>query len=254
MNYKMLGMIILIASTLSIPQSVKESIFDESFDILDESWKKISINGNDGEFEIAEGKLFIKNNNEYFGLYKNLPLAWHFIVDLEFKVDANIGLALFQNNNGMPDLQNFTMLCVDTKDGIVEVEVKDCQNGINDVLDFTGKTNFEFEMTEERRELNIRPDLYTHILTGDQYSVPFTETNKTIRIFREDNSDFFHYYYQVSKINNGKKFVDWMELRPSPDWAEPNTEYFIGIIGTRRGETIINNQCALFFRKFINRI
>jgi hypothetical protein len=238
-------MTLIICSSL-FAQSDNSIIFSDTFDTLNDSWNRISINQSDhAKAEIVDGDLIIENKNGFSGFYKDQSISGHFIVDLTFENDENVGLVLFQNKNGLPDINNYTMLCVETKNNIVEVEVRDCQNGKENVLDYTGKTNFSFRMNEEREELNIRPDLYHHILTGDQYSVPFTETNKTIRIFREDNSDFFHYYYQVSKINDGKEFVDWMELRPSPDWAETDTEYFVGIVGLRKGETIIENIQAV---------
>ncbi|MDX1700940.1 MAG: hypothetical protein R3250_10000, partial [Melioribacteraceae bacterium] len=143
MNFRIILLIHLILSSSPFAQSESSIIFDEPFDYLDGTWNKISINQNDYvKVEIVDGNLIIENNIGYFGLYKDQPIGGHFIVDLTFEKDENVGLVLFQNKNGKPDLQNYSMLCVDTKDGIVEVEIRDSQNGERNVLDHTGETNF----------------------------------------------------------------------------------------------------------------
>lgn len=237
---------ILLLSPNLFSQKLNKILLSDSFDELNESWSEIALNGKDyGTVNIEEGDLKIAGSNSYFGIYNNTSVAGHFIVDLEFEQDKNVGLALIQNKNGKPDINNYTMLCVDNENGLVVVDVRDCQNGTANVLDFTGKTNFKVELDEKDRELNIGTDLYKHVLTGEQYSVPFTKTNKKIRIFREDNADFFHYYYQVSKKYNGKTFVDWMELRPSPDWTTPGAGFFVAIVALHKGEAVFKNIKAV---------
>jgi len=227
-------------------QESNQILLSESFDELSDAWKKILLTGKKmGEVEVDNGKLMLRGGDGYTGIYYQQPVKGHFIVELDFVDDQNVGLALIQNKNGKPDLNNYTLLCVDTQAGNVVVYLRDCQNGKSNVLDSSGKTRFKRRRDEENEELNIGFDLYKHVLTGNQYSVPFTKTNKTIRIFRDDNADFFHYYYQVSKVYAGRTYVDWMELRPSPDWSEPGSDYFIGILSLHEGEIIINNLKAV---------
>ncbi len=242
MFFKTIIPFIIIVPSLIFSQKSDQALFSDSFDNLTESWNEIILTGkNPGKIKVADGQFKIIGSDGYYGFYHLQPVKGHFIVDLDFEKDENIGLALIQNKNGKPDPDNYTLLCVDTRSGIVEVEVRDRQNGKENVLDHTGKTRFRRRRDEEDEELNIGEDLYKHILTGRQYSVPFSQTNKKIRIFREDNAGFFHYYYQVSKEYEGKTFVDWMEMRPSPDWAGPDAEYFIGVISLHEGESRFSN-------------
>jgi hypothetical protein len=239
--------IILFVPAILFSQQVNNILLTDSFDRLDISWTELSIGGNSsGSINVIDGNLNIKGVTNYFGVYNNKSLSGHFIVDAEFGADDNVGLVLLMEKDGKPDINNYTMLCVDkNKDGLVTVNVSDCQNGKLNVLDYTGKTSFEVESDEEEEEINLGPDLYEHILTGNQYSVPFTETNKKIRIFRDDNAGFFHYYYQVSKEYEGKRYVDWMELRPSPDWAEPGVNYFVALMSLHKAETKFNSVEAV---------
>jgi hypothetical protein len=239
--------IILFVPAILFSQQVNNILLTDSFDRLDISWTELSIGGNSsGSINVIDGNLNIKGVTNYFGVYNNKSLSGHFIVDAEFGADDNVGLVLLMEKDGKPDINNYTMLCVDkNKDGLVTVNVSDCQNGKLNVLDYTGKTSIEVESDEEEEEINLGPDLYEHILTGNQYSVPFTETNKKIRIFRDDNAGFFHYYYQVSKEYEGKRYVDWMELRPSPDWAEPGVNYFVALMSLHKAETKFNSVEAV---------
>jgi hypothetical protein len=226
-------------------QETKQYLLSDSFKELNQSWNRLLFDENiSGRIEIVNGNLIIMGTSALFGIYYNSTVKGHFIVDLEFGADQNVGLALIQKKAGKPDLNNYTMLCVDAKNNLTSVYVQDRQKGIDNVLDFSGKTNFEIDIDEKDEKVNIGHDLYKHVLTGKQYSVPFTETNKKIRIFREENSGFFHYYYQVSSVYNGQKYIDWMELRPSPDWAKQSTEYYIALLSLHEGETLIKSVKA----------
>ena len=237
---------LLILTTFLSAQQSNELLLSDSFNLLSDDWTPVVLNGEgEGSIDVENGNLLLTGSDNYFGIYNTKKVSGHFIVDLTFKEDKNIGLTLIKSENGKPDINNYTMLTVDKVNGNVVVEVRDCQKGEENVLDYTGETDFDFEMDEEREELNIRGDLYKHVLTGDQYSVPFTGTNKTIRIFREDNADFFHYYYQVSKTYEGKEYVDWMEVRPSPDWTEPGTEFFVAIVSLHEGVSVIEEIKAV---------
>ncbi|MGB5847951.1 MAG: hypothetical protein WBH40_05665 [Ignavibacteriaceae bacterium] len=235
--------IFLIVPAILFSQQVNSVLIYDSFNELDNSWTELSIGDDgDGKIKVNDGHLNITGSTNYFGVNNNKAISGHFIVDAEFEADDNVGLVLLMEKEGKPDINNYIMLCVDkNKNGLVTVNVRDCQNGKLNVLDFTGKTSFEVESDEEEEEINLGPDLYEHVLTGNQYSVPFTETNKRIRIFRDDNAGFFHYYYQVSKEYEGNRYVDWMELRPSPDWAKPGTNYFVALMSLHEGETKFNS-------------
>jgi hypothetical protein len=247
---KPISVLLIIGLCLSGCSGDKEipnhRLISDTFDTLDKVWKPVAFDGeNQGTAKVKDGSLILSGISKPAGLFHSDPVAGHFIVDLEFESDRNIGLALILNKEGSPDPENYTMLCVDTENGHVVVRVRDCQDGRNNILDYTGKTDFEIDYDEEDIELNIGPDLYEHVLTGDQYSVPFTGTHKTVRIFREDNAGFFHYYYQVGKEYNDRNYVDWIELRPSPEWAEPGSEYFVAIVTLHEGEAVIKKINAV---------
>jgi hypothetical protein len=189
------------------------------------------------------------------GVFYQSEIDGHFLAEAAFAKDDNIGLILVHEKNGKPDVKNYTMLCVDQNDaGRVVLSVKDCQNGVKNVLDNTGLTSFEEvdidrdiedddseSEDEEDTKINLGTDLYQHVLTGTQYSVPFSETDKKIRIFKESNGGFFHFYYAVKNVIQGKEVADWMELRPSKDWARPGTNYYVGLVALDKGEATFNS-------------
>ena len=186
-------------------------VISENFNRLSQSWQKVSLSsGEAGQIETKEGQLRISSQSPLQGIYHQTTLSGHFFVEAAFAQDKNVGLALIQEKNGKPDVENFTMICVDQNDqGLVVARVKDCQNGKRDVLDNTGLTDFSTlpEKDKEQTGSHLGKDLYEHVLTGTQYSVPFTNTDKKIRIFREANGGFFHFYYAVRKNIHGKDFV-----------------------------------------------
>lgn len=230
------------------PEKSGSYLVSDGFEIPDTSWNEVALlEESDGDYEISDGKLIMNTRSGPFGVFNNQSFSGHFIIEAQFQADHNIGLLLIQEKDGKPDVQNYTVLCVDkNSDGHVVVSVKDCQNGAYNILDNTGKTRFNKRETDgnDDAEINLGPDLYEHVLTGDQYSVPFDQTDKKIRIFRDANSGFFHYYYGVRKIIHGKEVANWMELRPSKDWAKSGTSYFVGLVGLHAGETIFTQVNA----------
>lgn len=229
----------LLLTSCSKEPSISYGFFTTSFEGNDGELQEVSLGTSSrGSWELKNGQLNLTGVEDgYYGVYFNQIISGHFVVDLEIEQDKNIGLALIQAKNGKPDPDNYTILTVDQSDGNVILAVKDRQNGNPNVLDYTGKTDFDREPREEEG-IKLGVDLYEHVLTGDQYSVPFKGTNGTIRIFREANGEMFHYYYQVKKAYEGEDYVDWMELRPSPDWIGLDAEFFVSVVALNEGSAV----------------
>jgi hypothetical protein len=228
-------------------------LLSDNFSEETSTWKSVKLsNEANGELKIDDGQLQLVADTPMIGAYHQQSFAGHFLVEAEIEADKNVGLVVMQEKNGEPDVRNWTMICVDQNEqGQVVVSVKDCQNGKYDVLDNTGLTNFnppqrsreddDEEEDEEETKIHIGSDLYEHVLTGIQYSVPFTETDKKIRIFKETNGGFFHFYYAVRQTIHGKEVSDWMELRPSKDWANPDQRFYVALVALDKGEAVFNS-------------
>jgi len=202
-------------------------------------WNEFYLEGDSGGgTTVSGGKLVVSTANDAkFGVYHPVPVSGHFYAETAFEADEHVGLALVHDKNGTPDLKNYTMLCVDTnKDGNVVVSVKDCQNGVYNVLDNTGKLKRAIERSRRRSSRNA--DTYEHVLTGKQYSVPFDQTNKRIRIFRDGPAGFLHFYYAVKKKFRGKDAAGWIELAPSKDWANKGQKYYVALVACSDGKAV----------------
>ena len=245
----LLSLVFFMFSACSGKSAASSEILSETFNRLSPSWQELSLSsGKAGLIEIKEGQLRISAQSPLQGVYHQQTATGHFFVEAAFAQDKNVGLALIQEKNGKPDVENYTMICVDQGDrGLVVVRVKDCQNGKRDVLDNTRLTDFSIvpDSAKEQVGTHLGEDLYEQVLTGTQYSVPFTNTDKKIRIFREANGGFFHFYYGVRKTIHGKEASDWMELRPSKDWAKPGTQYYAALVALNKGEAVFNSIKAL---------
>lgn len=227
-------------SILSYGKSTTQELFSDTFESPSSKWQEIYLEGDSGgSYAISDGKLTINvSGGARYGVYRSKPISGHFYAEAAFEEDENIGLALIQEKNGKPDIQNFTMLCVTTnQDGNVVVSVRDRQNGVDNVLDNTGKLGAK----RTRRRPYQDADTYEHVLTGRQYSVPFDKTNKKIRIFRDGPAGFFHFYYAVKKNIRGKEAEGWMELAPSKDWAKPGQNYYVALIACSEGKAVLNS-------------
>lgn len=152
--------------------------------------------------------------NTVYAMANPTAVSGHFYAEVAIDQENFAGLALIRNNNGVPDRNNYTSINVSTSStGVVAVEVLDRQFGVANVLDNTKViTN---KATRYKTELR------------NQYSVPFTSTGKRVRIFRDDLSGFFHFYYSVKKQVNGQWYEDWMELAPSKDWNPKGSSFFV---------------------------
>jgi len=225
----------LLFSVIGFGKTLKGELFTDASESATGSWRQIYLQGGSGGgYFISNEKIYIAGREGIeYGIYHVEPISGHFYVEAEFEKDDNVGLALIQSKDGRADIQNFTMLCVDTnEEGNVVVRVRDRQNGKDNVLDNTGKLA---ETNSRRRGRFSKADTYEHVLTGKQYSVPFDKTNKRIRIFRDGLAGFFHFYYSVKKEIRGEEADGWMELAPSRDWAEPGEKYFVALISTSKG-------------------
>ncbi|MGE5496745.1 MAG: T9SS type A sorting domain-containing protein [Syntrophothermus sp.] len=208
---------ILTAPVLSQITENGSVIIDDDFSLLNTSYIPLNLEGNgNAAFSIQNGELKISlgASNSAFALANPLTVSGHFYAEISFDKDNYAGLALIKQTNGKPDLNNYTSIIINTNpsSGIVSVEAADKQNGIVNVLDNT-------------KTISDKTARYKTLL-NNQFSVPFTETGKKIRIFRDDLSGFFHFYYAVKKNINGIWYSDWMELAPSKDWNPAGTSFY----------------------------
>jgi hypothetical protein len=206
-------------------------------------WKEVYLEGTrGGSYSVSGGKLKINLDEEgRYGVYNTEPVSGHFLVEADFEEDENVGLALIQEKDRKPDVENYTMITVDKEDGVVVVAVKDCQGGKKDVLDNTG----EFRKERSRRRPHQANDDYRHALNAEMYSVRFTETTKRVRIFRDSGPGFFHFYYGVGQKIHGEEASGWMELTPSKDWGREGHKYYVAMVALGKGEAVFKNIIAV---------
>jgi len=218
-------------------------LLEDDFGSASSDWKEVYLEGDSGgSYSVSDGMLKIKLDGEgRYGVYNTTPVSGHFLVEADFAKDENIGLALIQQKNGRPDVENYTMITVDKEDGLVAVAVRDCQEGKKDVLDNTG----EFRTERRRRRPGQSRDDYKHVLTGEMYSVPYTQTTKRVRIFRDSGPGFFHFYYGVGKTIHGEWAEGWMELTPSKDWGSEGQKYYVALVALGEGEAVFKGVSAV---------
>lgn len=190
----------------------------ESFNSFSHNWKEIDVKGVEtgGEYRVSDGqlKLNVATGAGWYGVYHEKSVSGHFYAEVEFDREVGCGLVLLKEKESKPDPDNFTSLWVDTNEaGKVVVEVRDRQNGVDSVFDASGK------MAQRR---------YRAVLDNER-SVPFTSTDKKIRIFRDGPAGFFHFYYAVKKEIRGEWAQGWMELAPGPDWGEGEQNFFVAL-------------------------
>lgn len=193
-------------------------IIDDSFNVSNASYIPVYLEGNsNGSSSVLNGQLTleVKSANTAFAFANPITASGHFYAEISFDKDNCAGLALIKNTNGKPDINNYTSILVNTNSatGIVSVEVSDRQNGALNVLDNT-------------KTISDKAARYK-IFLNNQFSVPFSSTGKKIRIFRDDLSGFFHFYFAVKKFLNGNWYNDWMEVAPSKDWNAPGSKFFV---------------------------
>ncbi len=199
--------------------------WEDTFNSDSKNWQPISFEGSSsGSCKIGEGTLSMDVSGEgLYGLYNIRPVSGHFYVSADYTIDDNVAMVLFSNKNGQPDIDNYTLIRIETEDGIVQVAVNDRQNGTKNVLDMT---NSRIPDNEGHPR-----DGYEHILDSTKVSLPYTRTDKRIKIFRHNGSNYFQYYYGVRGTFYGSEGADWMELRPTPNWQKDGS-YFVGLVST----------------------
>ena len=193
------------------------------------------IQGNTGaEYLLNAGLLEMKAAPQTtYAAYKKQSVSGNFYAEVEFTADDAVGLVLFAEKEGVPDKDNYTMLTVTTRDGIVYVNHYDRQKGVDNVHD-------------PRTPSLIAPSRYEAKLDGTVYSIPYKKTNKKLRILHEALSNTFHFYYGTRLEKWGTVSDDWMELAPLYSWLNPNTKYFAGVIC--RNENLAEDKQATYKR------
>jgi len=245
-NYReFLKAVVLVVSVMTISgcdevYKANEPLVQDSFAASSGDWHELYLQGDSGgSATFSRDKLIVTTGNgSKYGVYHSVPVSGHFYVEAAFEDDKHVGLALILAKDGRPDVENYTMLCVDTnEEGTVVVSVKDRQNGVDNVLDNTGK----LKGTQSNRRRPFQDaDTYEHVLTGKQYSVPFDRTNKRIRIFRDSGAGFFHFYYAVKKDIRSQEATGWMEIAPSKDWGNKDQEYYVALVACSDGEAVFD--------------
>lgn len=171
------------------------------------------------------GKMFVNKNSLILeagpdivcAAYLKTPVKGNFYVETDFLKDDAVGLVLFRANNGQPDVDNYTMITVNTRGGVVYVNHYDRQQGIDNVRDI----HYPSHIAESRYEAK---------LDGSVYSIPYTATNKRLRILHESLSNTFHFYYGTRLDKWGIVSNDWMELAPLYSWLPSDEDYYVGVV------------------------
>jgi hypothetical protein len=226
MNCAMVGLIALTMSFFiqsDAEQVVK--VIDDDFNVLSADWKEISIEGSgDVKKTINNSALEITASeaSSSVGLYNSKPVTGNFYVEAEFAEDDALQLVLFASKEGKPDLKNYTSMAITKREGIVCVNHYDKQNGVANVHDPRKK---------------IPASRYQIKLDKKTFSVPYSETNKKIRILHENCSNTFHFYYGTRLEKWEIVTNDWMEIAPQYSWLPNEQEYLVGLICRNEGTT-----------------
>ncbi|WP_336790299.1 hypothetical protein [Paenibacillus sp. MMO-177] len=146
-------------------------------------------------------------------------LSGHFAAELSYERDEGLGLALVAVKDGIPNPDHYTSIQLRLDGDGIQVEVHDCQAGTIDVLDNTDT------LSAKQRQERYRTDL-----TGQLFSVPFNGTAGQLRMEKDKQSGFFHFFYAVGMEINGNWRQDWMELAPSMEWLGNETEYLVALL------------------------
>ena len=216
----------LVLFTQIVATIIGQDLINENFSSPNTDWQAVSVSGS-GNFSFSGGKLTVNaNSNSTYGVYNTQTLSGHFYIEVEFEADDNVALALFNANGGSPDIANYSLIKVESNGGTPVVSISDKQNGSSDVLDNTGKT-----------DKNKR---YSNTLNASTFSVPYTSTNKKLRIFRHEDEGFIHFYYAVKKTIKGQEAEGWMELAPSKEWSQLSGNFYLGLVAIDGSATFDN--------------
>jgi len=193
-----------------------QQIVDDDFQKTNGGWHEFSLAG-DGNHEIVDGTMNITASaGGSFAVYNSQSLSGHFSVDVDFEKEAQAGLALFRRKpDGTPDKENYSLIKISMSDKDTVVSVSDCQNGVHDVLDHTGRAD---------------QSRYRHVLNGRKFSLPFREVAGQLRILRHEDEGFLHFYYRVKKSVFGQEKSGWIELAPSKEWDQLDGDFLMGVV------------------------
>jgi len=215
---KPLSLILLMSYQIYVQAQIQTILIDDRFNSFPENWKEIKLNGAEsGKYSVTNESLSISNIGKkgYYGFYNSKPVSGNFYAEVEFIDDNNVGLALIAVTDGKPDLSNFTLFCVNRREGTVFLNQFDRQNGVDNVHD--------------PRQV-IDSERYQAKLDGKTFSVPYLSTNGKIRILHESLSNTFHFYYGTRLDKWGIISNDWMEVAPQYSWLEPEQLYFVALV------------------------
>ncbi len=155
------------------------------------------------------------DTTELAGVYHLKEVSGNFFAETEFEADDAVGLVIIAAKDGEPDINNYTLITVNNRDGKVFVNQYDRQQGLRNVHD---------------PKKVIDPSRYESKLDGSVFSVPFIGTNRKIRILHESLSNTFHFYYGTKLDKWGITSNDWLEVAPQYAWLDAGQSYFIGLI------------------------
>ena len=228
-----------MAVSFGVSAQFGTELYSDDFSESSAEWQAVGLDNSKGAIEIFNGVLNVtlEQGERFGGYYAGSSFSGHFEVVVDIDQDHGVGLALIKEVNGEPSFGDYSMITVNTNDDdIVEIKLTDSQGGSKDILDNT-------YVADRSR--------YTQLVSGDEYSIPYDQTAKKLRILRHEKEQFLHFYYAVEKQIKGEVFLDWMELAPSKEWGTMPDDYFIGVFsleGTVRFDNILVNQLPLIDR------
>jgi hypothetical protein len=200
-----------------------KTLVSDSFDVDTGAWSGHGLEGDTAAHHtVTNGKMRVSMSGgpARFAACHSQAVNGHFYAEVDLGDRRGCGLGLMQSNGGAPDTNNFTSIYVTTNAaGNVVIAVADRQDGVDNVLDNTGR---------------MAADRYEHVLTN-RYSVPFDDTDGRLRIMRDARSGYFHFYYGVRKYIRGAWAEGWMELAPSRDWAGDGQAYQVFVFVESEG-------------------
>ncbi len=223
-----------------VPAETGPVLLSDTFDAPESRWRSLRLSGpgRAGRVRTEAGRLLITETEspEPGGIsaaWHPTPITGQFLAEVEFGGDEACGLALVRESasegsggpdasasdvgrakGARPDPSNFTGVFVSTDEaGRVVVEVRDRQDGRDDVLDNSGR------MDRKR---------YRHVL-DKLFSVPAAKTAGKLRIVRDAAAGFLHFYYAIAPTIRGERVEGWVELAPSREWGERDGRYFVAL-------------------------
>ena len=221
MNRRQSWLILFAACLLLLSQDLHAQfgteLYANDFNTSLEGWSPLGLNGSDGSIAVSDGALQVNltEGDLYGAYYASQEFSGHFEVVVDINRDHGVALALIKSQNGEPSTDDYSMLTVMRNgEGHPVVALKDRQGSIADVFDNTQRAD---------------RSRYQQTLSGEVYSIPFTQTAGKLRILRHDGEKFLHFYYAVDREIAGEVYQDWIELAQSKEWGIPDIPYFIGL-------------------------